>query len=167
MKYFVLIAIIGTLAFGLAGCKYLGTADEEPLLLLDDTAKKAGAPEAAAVANNQTCFVCHGNFVGDKFIVSHAKAGIGCPKCHGASDAHTDDEDNITPPNIMYTKQQVNPMCSECHPQEKVSRKAHNPVFARATPEGKRYCTDCHSKHKANRRSTFWDKATGELLVDK
>lgn len=119
--------------------------DEAPLLLEDDD----GGP----VADNSRCHVCHINYGHEKLAVTHARADVGCEKCHGASDAHCSDEDNITPPDIMYPADKVNSFCKSCHPEGKLSG-------------GKKYCTDCHGEHRLGHRTRVWDKATGELIQD-
>ena len=35
-------------------------------------------------------------------VAVHAKENVGCMKCHGASRAHRNDEDNVTAPDKMF-----------------------------------------------------------------
>lgn len=170
MKYVWIIVLAAVLAAGLTACKHTADVaeDEEPLLLLDDEPllllDEAPAQDGAPMADNQACFVCHGNFVDEEFSVTHAQANVGCADCHGVSYEHTDDEDNVTPPDTMYAKDQVNPLCLECHAREDLDKNAHAPLFAGKAPEGERYCTDCHGEHRMFLRARRWDKQTGELL---
>lgn len=128
--------------------------DEEPLLLLEDgNGDENPDLGAGPLADNSRCFVCHINFVEDKLTSMHAKADIGCEHCHGASDAHCSDEDNITPPDIMYPAEKINSFCKSCHPDAKLGG-------------DKKYCTDCHGEHRLSHRTRKWDKATGELIED-
>jgi hypothetical protein len=105
------------------------------------------------------------NYEEEKLAVVHARANISCERCHGASDAHCSDEDNITPPEIMYPKAKINPSCMMCHPWDKMDVKAHKPV-RRAVADGKKLCTGCHGDHRLAHRTRRWDKATGKLIAD-
>lgn len=128
--------------------------DQEPLLLLEDSEGDENPGLATGpVADNSRCFVCHINYEEDELTTMHAKGDIGCEHCHGASDAHCSDEDNITPPDIMYPAQKINSFCQSCHPDGKLGG-------------GKKYCTDCHGEHRLSHRTRKWDKATGELIED-
>jgi len=131
--------------------------EDEPLLLLEDepTDAAAGGP----IADNTRCFVCHANYLDEKIAVTHARANIGCARCHGESDAHIADESwgsggNGTAPDIMYPKEKINPSCLRCHPQDKIDIPQHEPVFAQAAA-GK-VCTDCHGDHRLTVRRCTW-----------
>ncbi len=126
---------------------------------------------------NPFCKACHLDFDEEELALKHEIWGIGCERCHGESFRHRSDEANLTPPEIMYPKERINPSCMSCHPRQQIQdTKDHDPileaglsVFEEATPSGKdakKYCTDCHgSKHRVLRvRATHWDKATGALL---
>ncbi len=129
-------------------------------LLLADKDKKKPEP-----ADNSRCFVCHGNYKKDKFTLKHAKGGIGCERCHGASDAHCEDEEHLTPPDIMYARERVPSACLGCHDIDKV-KKEHREEEVQADYEGKKnVCTDCHGKgHRLEKRNVRWDKTTRKLL---
>jgi len=128
-------------------------SDEEPLLLLDEPEATAGNDSAGPMADNSRCFVCHVNFDGEPLSVMHAKGDVGCEDCHGSSDKHCSDEDNITPPDRMFAKEAINEFCKGCHPKAKLGG-------------GKKYCVECHGSHKMAHRTRIWDKKTGELLDD-
>jgi L-asparaginase II len=107
------------------------------------------------------------NFKKERFVVHHAKAGVGCVKCHGFSDDHSSDEDNITPPEKMFTKAMINPNCLECHRKYKKT----GVVCAYGTPGSEyasiaEYCSDCHGDHRLAVRTRRWDKVTGKLTYD-
>jgi hypothetical protein len=114
------------------------------------------------VANNSACFVCHVNFQEEDLATTHAKAGVGCIKCHGKSNAHTDDEANLIPPEIMFPKAKINSACLKCHAPAKLTD-SHKPVLA-GTDTKNPYCTDCHGEHRLPHRTRHWDKQTGKLL---
>jgi hypothetical protein len=143
-------------------------------------AKPAGAsgkkPATSFVAN-PFCKACHLDFDEEEMALQHEILGVGCERCHGESLRHRSDEANITPPEIMYPKERINPTCMMCHPRQDIrDRKDHQPileaglsVFEEMTPSGenaKKHCTDCHGvKHRIlKERTTRWDKATGALL---
>jgi len=96
-----------------------------PLLLNEPT----GAEEASAVTStrasveNTACFVCHANYKTESLTDRHAKADIGCVNCHGESSAHRNDENNITPPEIMYSAEKIDPFCQDCHEAHDISPK--------------------------------------------
>ncbi len=131
-------------------------------------------PTGSFVAN-PFCRVCHLDFDEEKLAAKHESAGIGCERCHGESLRHRSDEANVTPPEIMYPKERINPTCMMCHPRHEIRQvKEHQPILeaaasifetAPSTGDGHRYCTDCHGRHHRMRtRSVRWDKCTGELI---
>jgi len=129
-------------------------AEEEPLLLLDDEGDTAKSDKPSGpVADNSRCYVCHMNFDGEGLTAMHAKNDVSCEDCHGPSDKHCSDEDNITPPDIMFAADKINALCKGCHPKGKLG-------------EGKKYCVECHGKHRMEHRTRIWDKNTGVLIKD-
>ena len=130
--------------------------EEKPLLLQDEPEV---ASDAVSGANNNRCRVCHLNLGEEELAVTHAKAGIGCAQCHGASDAHIADESwasggNGTAPEIMYLRAQINDFCLKCHPRDKTDSAAHQTFWTGASPE--KFCTDCHGKHRLVQRKCKW-----------
>ena len=122
---------------------------------------------------NPFCAACHYGFDEEELALNHELAGIGCERCHGESERHRSDEDNITPPEIMYPKAKINPTCMMCHPRGEINHVSdHKPLLAGAktifdseAAGRKIYCTGCHAKrHRINVRTIRWNKATGELL---
>jgi hypothetical protein len=135
------------------------------------TARK---PAPTFVAN-PFCRACHLDFDEEELALDHEVFGIGCERCHGESLRHRSDEANVTPPEMMYAKERINPMCMMCHPREDLrDRKDHQPILeaglsifeAGLTGEdAKKYCTDCHGvAHRMKNRTVRWDKATGQRL---
>lgn len=150
LKYSRWLLVSVAVAVGILACE--GKIKEEPLLLLEEgTDAQDAAPSAGPIADNSRCHVCHINYQVEQLAIVHARANIGCEKCHGSSDAHCGDEDNITPPDIMYPAERVNSFCKDCHPAAKLGG-------------GKKYCTDCHGDHRLAYRTRRWDKTTGKLI---
>jgi hypothetical protein len=150
------------------GC-HLVRRDTEPPLLLEEPgdAKEASPKPKGPVADNTRCYVCHMNYEDEELAVGHARANVGCEACHGPSDAHCNDENNITPPDKMFPKHKISPSCMSCHPKSKLAKKdAHKLVLA-GTATKKKLCTDCHGEHRLERRTVRWDKTTGKLLPEK
>jgi hypothetical protein len=134
------------------------------LLLLVPPAWAAEGEKKKEPADNSRCHVCHINFADEPFAVSHAKQGTGCEKCHGPSDAHAGDEDNITPPDILFPADKLNVACMECHDRAKLIRKEEHEKVFKDLVNSKDRCIDCHGKHKMARRTVRWDKVTRKLL---
>lgn len=132
-----------------------------------------GNPTEPAVAgkdyeptDNSYCHVCHLNFEIEPLSLAHVAVGVGCDDCLGESLEHADDEDNDTPPDIMYAKSQINESCmnTDCHPRAQMEKEAgHRPWFAEVDGENK-YCTDCHGEHRLDERQRRWDKETRKLI---
>ena len=126
------------------------------------------------VVANEFCSACHYGFDEEELALNHRLAGIGCERCHGESERHRSDEDNITPPEIMYPRAKIIPTCMMCHPRHEIRHVAdHKTLLAGAktvfdpSDEGgnQMYCTDCHARdHRINVRTIRWNKETGELL---
>lgn len=125
---------------------------------------------------NQFCSACHYGFSDEKLARTHELAGIGCERCHGESERHRSDENNITPPEIMYPKSKINPTCMMCHPRHEIQHVAsHKELLAGAKTvfdsaddsDGQAYCTYCHTEdHRINIRTIRWNKYTGELIKE-
>ena len=139
---------------------------------IEQQAKAEQAEHEFFVANS-FCAVCHYGFDEEELARDHELVGIGCERCHGESERHRSDEDNVTPPEIMYPKAKINPTCMMCHPRGEINHvRDHKPLLAGAKtifdPEAASrnvYCTACHAKHhRINVRTIRWNKATGELL---
>lgn len=169
MRHLVLLLVLGAAAAAPAACERQGTdrrpggprsaaGSDEPLLLLD-AGEEESRPPTGPGADNSRCFVCHLNYAMESLAVDHAKADIGCAKCHGPSDAHIADEswswgENGTAPDVMFPRPKINPFCLGCHPQDKIAAEQHKPFFAGASE--KKYCTDCHGNHRLAERKCKW-----------
>lgn len=145
-------------------------AQEEPLLLdepapllLEEGAEAPQGVEAAA-ALNWRCHVCHLNYAEEAFSLRHAVGDVGCEDCHGSSDAHCSDEDNITPPDIMYPRAKITAACMKCHPEP--GPENHKEILEDLASV-EMVCSDCHAvSHRLGHRTRRWDKATGKLIED-
>jgi predicted CXXCH cytochrome family protein len=95
-------------------------------------------------AENYYCYVCHANFEYDEPLVAvHEEVEVGCADCHGPSLAHRSDEDNVTPPDILYRRPQIDAACLGCH-----ARHEEREVPTGTTAPGVAVCTDCHGDHR-------------------
>ncbi|HEY3323916.1 MAG TPA: hypothetical protein VGP72_25920 [Planctomycetota bacterium] len=111
-------------------------------------------------ADNTRCYVCHLPFEEETLVITHAKVGITCSKCHGDCDDHCQDENHATPPDILYPVSKIAEACWKCHPG--VKRTAD--FVAPAGADLKKGCTECHFSHKLDRRTRLWDRETKALL---
>lgn len=142
---------------------------DAPLLLLDEPEPKKKSSTSEMAADNSMCLCCHLNYEEEFLVTTHAAEGIGCIKCHGECLAHRDDEDNITPPDIMYWPERIDPACQKCHdmhdaPARDVIARWQERCPAKTDPESL-VCTDCHGSHRLKFRTVWWNKKTGELIV--
>jgi len=140
-----------------------------PLLLLEEPAAKE-AKDQAFLKMNDACFVCHDNYRAEPLAVSHAKQGVGCVKCHGASLAHREDEDNVTPPDKMFALAKIDASCqADCHDMHDAPAREVLKRWQQRCPEktdaSQVVCTDCHGYHRLPRRTVRWDRDTGALLM--
>jgi hypothetical protein len=138
--------------------------DKTAPLLLDGG---AGAAAKKKVADNESCYVCHGNYRTESMVQQHAVENIGCVKCHGDSFDHRGDEDNITPPDIMFSLVDIDKQCKTCHDTHdasatKVIECWQTKCPARTNPRDM-VCTDCHGEHRLKFRTVWWDKKTRQL----
>ncbi|GAB6164384.1 hypothetical protein JCM19992_03840 [Thermostilla marina] len=126
------------------------------------------APKHEMNVDNTACYVCHGNYREEPLVLEHGREGVGCIDCHGASDDHRNDEDNITPPDKMYPLEAVDKLCHECHEEHDAAARKVIARWQERCPEKtdpkQIVCTDCHFNHRLPRRLVRWDKHTGKLL---
>ncbi len=155
----------------LAGAVPQGALGEETKCVVPPSAP------STPVADNGRCFVCHANYEDELLSVTHAKANIGCVRCHGNSSRHSTDEDGLTAPDRMFPKAHVRLNCLTCHDWVKlvasdetrtnrtdlVEKPDHLAVLDGRNRE-KRFCTDCHGEHRMFFRTKGWDKRSGALL---
>jgi hypothetical protein len=142
---------------------------EKPLLLEGGEPGEPKEELTGAMAENAACYCCHTNYKEEPFVQWHAKEDVGCMECHGKSYDHRNDEDNITPPDIMYALEDVDKSCGKCHdehdaPATKVIARWQERCPAKSDPR-QIVCTDCHGQHRLRFRTIWWNKKTRELIV--
>lgn len=118
-----------------------------PLLLDEpDEEEKALAAAATQAANeNSACFVCHTNYQSEFLANRHAQANVGCFNCHGESSAHQNDENNITPPETLYSAEKIDPFCRSCHTVHDISpREIIVRWLEKKSEENNPSCKGCH-----------------------
>jgi hypothetical protein len=160
--------IMSSLLVLTANCSFeKKTSDDSALKQM----KKQSSQKKETFVANSFCAACHYGFGNEELARTHERAGIGCERCHGESERHRSDEDNITPPEIMYPKERINPTCMMCHPRTEIKHVTqHKPILAGAETifdksSKQKICTDCHgTDHRIKVRTIRWNKATGELL---
>ena len=117
-------------------------------------------------APDTACFVCHDNFRKEKLSRKHRARDDddeddehlkpaklrpkrnGCAGCHGPSLAHRSDEDNVTAPDLMYTRGEVGAACLRCHLPHKPEPHRDDKQPGPLPPNPA--CTDCHGSHRAS-----------------
>ena len=117
-------------------------------------------------ADNSFCYVCHANYDDEKLVTAHAPKGIGCETCHGISDKHSEDEDSLVPPDVLFAKAKIELFCRQCHETEDLVEgdEAHKKFFAKPRGPKDKTCTNCHDmKHSLKVRTRRWDKTTRKL----
>ena len=158
----ILVAVAATalLAADSSSCKRTGPRWKKTL----DAFKGEKSHEPA---DNSFCYVCHLNYEEEKLVKKHQPAGVGCETCHGMSDKHSEDEDNVVPPHIMFAKTDVVAFCTGCHDKnELLKEEDHEELFSEQA-DPKDTCTDCHgAKHRLKVRTRRWNKTTGKLIWD-
>ena len=145
--------------------KQEATTSKPPQVAWEKAIAAWKAQKVSEPADNSYCDVCHLNYQEEKLAKTHKRAGVGCETCHGISDKHSEDEDNVIRPDIMYAKAQVMPFCMGCHKKEKLLKEdEHEDLFSNSAAP-KDTCTDCHGeKHRLKVRTRRWNKETGKLI---
>ncbi len=119
--------------------------------------------KAVEPVDNGRCHVCHINYYDELLAAGHAQKGVSCEACHGPSNAHCADENNITAPDKMYGPDTIDPGCANCHEFLALTASNHG-LYLVGEERGKKFCVDCHGNHKLPFRNRNWDKQTGKLL---
>jgi hypothetical protein len=129
-------------------------------------------------ADNSFCNVCHANLQDERLVKTHLPVGVGCETCHGISDKHSEDEDSLIPPDVLFAQGKIAHFCVQCHAQDELveSQDEHEELFAAmkqppqqaqassSEKEASKTCTECHRfKHVIKNRTRRWNKDTGKL----
>ena len=138
---------------------------------LDEKLPEASDDEPKLKVDNSACYVCHGNYDGESLVTKHGMEEIGCIKCHGESLEHRDDEDHVTPPDVMYPLEEIDKACRKCHeehdaPAVKVVKRWRERCPKKTNPK-ELVCTDCHFQHRMKFRTVWWNKKTREFIIRK
>lgn len=138
---------------------------------LDEALPEAPQEGKAMQVDNESCYVCHANYKEEELVVAHGREGVSCIDCHGKSEDHRNDEDNITPPDKMFALVGIDDMCIDCHETHDVSARDVLERWKQRCPDKSDpesvFCTDCHFQHRLAFRTVWWNKKTGELIVRK
>jgi hypothetical protein len=104
---------------------------------------------------NALCYTCHLGLQREAITADHIAAGITCRSCHGLSVEHMHDEMQVTSPDRLFGRGEVDKMCSACHEGHADAKKVE--VFrkrwlGKTRPNGRvitkaSVCTDCHGSH--------------------
>jgi UDP-2,3-diacylglucosamine pyrophosphatase LpxH len=136
-----------------------------------DSAKPAKAKDKKAEdeeiepADNSYCIVCHLNYETEKLSRSHQIAGVGCDKCHGASEKHSGDEDGLTAPDVIFAHEEVDKFCMTCHPKEKIAKSEnHKELFKPAEKAAAEPTDKPVDKAKAKSSDKANDKAIDKAI---
>jgi hypothetical protein len=123
--------------------------------------------EPREAADNSFCYVCHLNYENDKekLVAIHEPEGVGCETCHGMSAQHSQDEDSLVPPDVIFASNKVASFCVQCHEKRDLLEgdESHEKFFAGET-EPDKTCTSCHDmKHSLKVRTRRWDKDSRKI----
>jgi hypothetical protein len=127
--------------------------------------EKWKAIEPREAADNSYCYVCHANYENEKLVKVHEAEGVGCETCHGRSDKHSQDEDSLIPPDVIFAHGHVAKFCTQCHEKRDLldGDESHEKLFA-GKLEPDKTCTGCHDmKHTLKVRTRRWNKETRKV----
>jgi hypothetical protein len=118
----------------------------------DANQQAAATPENNA---NALCYTCHLGLKDEEITAKHIAKSISCAICHGPSVEHMHDEMQVTKPDRLYGRAEIDPMCSACHAAHKDPNKVEvfrSQWLGKTRPNGrviteKSICTDCHGSH--------------------
>lgn len=126
----------------------------------------ASIHSSPSVVDNRSCYGCHPAYDGETLSLDHERAGIGCRDCHGVCVAHNIGKSVEDAPDVMFSPEEINPACFECHSKmDLMETPAHDSFFAGTSEQDT--CTDCHGEHRLAKRVIRWDRHTGNLLWHK
>ncbi len=102
----------------------------------------------AAAQEPHRCAACHAETVTDFQSHRHAKSGLDCGICHGASEKHRTSVGNVPPDNVAAPSE-VSKLCGNCHLAEKqqYEASAHGRVYASGKKVKTANCNTCHGQH--------------------
>jgi DnaJ-class molecular chaperone len=162
MQHFGSIVAMTICIFLLVVTSCSGSRQERPSSHKPLSPIQVNLPESVSMPkNNMLCIVCHVNFAENDAVADHISEGITCSHCHGKSIDHMNDESMMTPPDILYGRNEVEQLCIQCHQQPHKHQQAID-AFLQKWDGQKRengrnvtedsICTDCHGRHTIPRR---------------
>ena len=84
-----------------------------------DAAGTSARPTSQESNGNALCYTCHLGLKNEEITAKHIAQSIACPVCHGPSVEHMHDEMQVTKPDVLYGRAEINGMCSACHAAHK------------------------------------------------
>lgn len=137
----VILLVLAALIQGLEVC--VGQEDQE------QTKRPNGAE------GNSLCYTCHLGLQHEAITAKHVVKGVTCISCHGPSVEHMHDEMQVTTPDRLFGRGEVDEMCRVCHEGHRDASKVE--MFqeewqGKTRPNGRvitemSICTDCHGTH--------------------
>ena len=105
--------------------------------------------------NNTLCYTCHLGLQYEEITAKHAVEEVTCTSCHGPSVEHMHDEMQVTEPDRLFGRGEVDNMCGTCHEKHKDIKKVEafrEKWVGKTGPNGRlitkmSICTDCHGTH--------------------
>ena len=134
--------------------------------------------EPGEPADNSFCLVCHANLEDEPLVQVHLPEGVGCETCHGISDKHSEDEDSLIPPDVIFATAKISQFCILCHDQNELIESAseHHDLFtqlamrhdsprvSKSIDKKQKTCTNCHDfEHLLKNRTRRWNKETRKI----
>ena len=115
----------------------------------------APAQETTPPENNTLCYTCHLGLEQEAITAQHIVKGITCMSCHGPSVEHMHDEMQVTKPDRIFGRGEVDAQCLTCHEVHKDTDKVatfRKQWLGKTRPNGRvitetSICTDCHGTH--------------------
>jgi hypothetical protein len=109
----------------------------------------------AKADGNALCYTCHLGLQHEAITAQHVLEGVTCVSCHGPSVEHMHDEMQVTKPDRLFGRGEVNDMCSACHQGHTDVAKVEafrDEWLGKTRPNGRvitktSICTDCHGTH--------------------
>jgi hypothetical protein len=122
--------------------------------------------------NNTLCYTCHLGLQDEEITAKHAVEGVTCTSCHGPSVEHMHDEMQVTKPDRLFGRGEVDSMCRMCHEGHKDIKnvEAFRKKWLGKTRLNGRLitktsiCTDCHGTHNYIAQNAKIDPAKSDWI---
>jgi len=134
------------------------SADDDAMILVDNPRFNADKPlrfDSGYLEDNSSCMVCHIDFQEELIALTHEEQGITCAACHGDSLTHMVYKYNITLPDVIWGRADIDHFCMQCHEKHEdpaAVEKFRAEWLSKRRPNGRfimkdSVCTDCHGNH--------------------